>query len=199
MQNKINKKIVGIIIVFICVLIGMKYIGSDSENLEEMTTLNRVDDVLTEGSSKATSETATEESTTENIPYVGMPTSEISSTALGEAHYYGANHLKTDKGYQKSDIYDYYDENEYTIFVINVVDGRVYRVHDRRDNPWHRKKPDKKPENNNRETTSVKKDWYGAENYGVDDYEDFYDDNYGDFEDIDEAADYLEEYWAEYE
>lgn len=126
------------------------------------------------------------------VPYVGMRETEIGNTSLGAPdpvvrHNYETKHGNT----YEANLYDFKKYGS-VIFVARCVDGEVTEVWDYRNSPRSSYTPPKK------KTTSKKESDARDDPYDVYDYadpEDFYDDNYADFWEYEEAEEYWNEHW----
>jgi len=117
-----------------------------------------------------------------SLPYVGMSESKINGTVLGTNYEIVHNHEWIKGERIRANVYRFKKGNA-IIFVARCLNGRVDSVSDYRDDPWVI-----------RSTTPSKK---SDDPYDVNEYsspEDFYDDNYDDFWDYEEAEDYYNSY-----
>lgn len=123
-----------------------------------------------------------------SVPYVGMSESKINDTVLGSNYVIGHNYEMINGKKVKANIYRFKQGNS-IIFVARCLRGSVDSVSDYRDDPWVTRSS-----SSSKSSSSKKK---VEDEYNVNDYsdpEDFYDDNYDDFWDYDEAEDYYNRY-----
>ena len=122
-----------------------------------------------------------------SVPFVGMSESRINDTILGTNYeiVHNSEYIKGEK--VRANIYRFKKGNG-IIFVARCLQGKVVKVIDYRDDPWVI------PSSS---STSYKSKSDDDDPYNVNDYstpEDFYDDNYDDFWDYEEAEDYYNSY-----
>lgn len=123
-----------------------------------------------------------------SVPYVGMSESKINDTVLGSNYVIDHNYEMINGKRVKANIYRFKQGNA-IIFVARCLKGSVDSVSDYRDDPWV-----VRSSSSSKSSSSKKK---VEDEYNVNDYsapEDFYDDNYDDFWDYDEAEDYYNRY-----
>lgn len=123
------------------------------------------------------------------VPFVGMRECDIANTILGSPSPIVRHNSEMINGkVHEANLYDF-KSGSTIIFTARCVQQRVTEVWDKRDNPERTYTP----------STSYKKqskddddDPYNAKDYY--DAEDFYDDNYDDFYDYEEAEEYYDEH-----
>ena len=120
-------------------------------------------------------------------PYIGMFESEISQTGLGTPSSVVRHNMEMINGKNyTANIYDFV-QNGYVIFVARCAKGKVINIWDYREDPY-------------KYVTSTKRyvpDYDEDDPYNATDYydpEDFYEDNYDDFYDYEEAEEYYYEH-----
>ena len=172
-------------------LISKSYSGELSEEIKTFKEnfKSEYDVFLAEEARKA--EQKRKEDLKKRVPYVGMSESDIANTSLGAPssnvrHNY---EMVGGKSYQ-ANLYDYKSGSK-TIFTARCVQGKVTEVWDKRNEAKNT------TTHSSSISTSRKKKTYNDDKYDVKDYydaEDFYDDHYDDFYDYEEAEDYYNEH-----
>lgn len=121
-----------------------------------------------------------------SVPFVGMSESRINDTILG-TNYEIVHNSEFEKGERiQANVYRFKRGNA-IIFVARCLKGRVDSVSDYRDDPWVIA-----TQSGTKKSTSENDDPYDVnEYYGP---EDFYEDNYDDFWDYEDAEDYYNEH-----
>lgn len=121
------------------------------------------------------------------VPFVGMPESRIDDTSLGFHSRVRHNWESMEGGQYVTNIYDFHVGTK-LIFSARCCKGKVINVWD------YREEDDSNSKTTNRITnkTYQDEDPYNASDYS--DPEDFYEDNYDDFWDYEDAEDYWNEY-----
>ena len=119
-------------------------------------------------------------------PFVGMYVRDIDNTPLGDGKISGHERRYVDGKLVDIYIYDYYDEDGEVIYSARTVGGEVTEVWPGGyDPPITFSSP-------RRDYEEEEEDRFNASSYANE--EDFYDDNYEDFFDYEEAADYYREH-----
>lgn len=115
-----------------------------------------------------------------------MSESEISNTSLGKpsSEIRHNNEMISGKIYT-ANLYDFYSGSN-IVFTARCVRGKVTQVWDKRDAPVTPYIPKEKPKKEDDGDPYNAKDYYDAE--------DFYEDNYDDFYDYEDAEDYYNEH-----
>lgn len=125
-----------------------------------------------------------------SVPYVGMSESRINDTILGTN--YESFHNYDMKGGKRIEATVYrFKKGNAIIYVARCIGGRVDTVSDYRDDPWV-------TGSSTSSSSSGKKKVYNDDSYNVNDYydaEDFYEDYYDDFYDYEDAEDYYNEHY----
>ena len=131
------------------------------------------------------------------IPFVGMYESDIHKTILGPASHSDQRNYEMIRGKRVAAyVYDWYKDG-CIIFTARCYNGIVQQVWDYRTNPRQRAKRTTYSSTTKRSSSTTKKpdDPLDAKSYN--NPEDFYDDNYYDFFDYEEAEDYYYEHGGE--
>ena len=130
------------------------------------------------------------ENLAKSLPYVGMPESYISDTALGKPSSTVRHNYEMVSGEQiLANLYDYTRGGK-VIFTARCVNGTVTQVWDHRDSPY-------KPSSGSSSKKESGKEKKTGNEFPASDYahpDDFYYDYYDDFYDYEDAEDYWEEY-----
>ena len=117
-------------------------------------------------------------------PWVGMLERDIDNTILGRHSFYGTNTFPKNGEIHHRHLYRFTQAGTY-IYYVTCIDGTVTEVQDYRSNPIMVPSTTSKA-NSSRDSG----DPYHASDYSYPD--DFYDDNYDDFFDLEDAEDYWE-------
>ena len=135
---------------------------------------------------KAAERAAYEERVRSGPPFVGMYIRYINDTALGEGRISDIERRYVDGELTTIKIYDYYDEDGEVIYSARTVGGEVTEVWPGGyDPPITFSSP-------RRDYEEEEEDRFNASSYANE--EDFYYDNYYDFFDYEDAADYYREH-----
>jgi len=121
-------------------------------------------------------------------PYVGMKESEITTTSIGRYSKTGGNY----EGSKRCNLYYWFNSKGEQTYSVRCCEGKVIQVWDDRDNPRSFKVKSTKSYYNSSSKSSNKDDEYNVKDYYS--AEDFYDDHYDDFFDYYDAEDYYEEH-----
>lgn len=135
------------------------------------------------------------------IPFEGMREEYINSTAVGKAYKHEGKYVKgrgSKPGYALDKYYWRSDNNKDTVLFVECRDGKVTEVTKYYESTYWT--PDGMPKfwatrpvrTTKKNSSTPKEDPYNVNDYN--DPEDFYDDNYDDFWDYEEAEDYYNSY-----
>ena len=153
-----------------------------AEEAEVLNARRRAEAAAREAAKRA----AYEERVRSGPPFVGMYIRYINDTALGEGRISDIERRYVDGELTTIKIYDYYDEDGEVIYSARTVDGEVTEVWPGGyDPPITFSSP-------RRDYEEEEEDRFNASSYANE--EDFYYDNYYDFFDYEEAADYYREH-----
>ena len=126
------------------------------------------------------------------VPFVDMKESDIGRTTLGRPNGTPWHNYSMERGQRvEATIYDWI-RDDYVVYSARCMHGMVVQVWDYRAKPW--KKVKSSTTTHKKATTSAKKDSDPLEARTYSNPEDFYDDNYYDFFDYEEAEDYYYEH-----
>ncbi len=121
-------------------------------------------------------------------PYVGMKESEITKTSIGRYSKTSGNY----KGAKRCNLYYWFNSKGEQIYSVRCCDGEVIQVWDDRSDPRSFKVNSTKPYYNSSGSSSNEDDEYNVKDYYS--AEDFYDDHYDDFFDYYDAEDYYNDH-----